>query len=76
MVNYEIDIPHVRSLRHNYTSVSYFTLVSGSSGSAIVSEDSNNSGGMQVRMERGHLLLSGVPIWREIKVRVRGPSII
>lgn len=30
VVNYEIDIAHVHSLLHNYTSVSFFTRMSGS----------------------------------------------
>lgn len=71
VVNYEIDIAHAHSLCHNYTSVSYFTRVSGSLGPPLFQ---NNSGGMQVRMKGGHLLLRQGPHLREIKVR--GPSII
>lgn len=35
VVNYEIDITHIHSLLHNYTSVSYFTRVSGSLGPSL-----------------------------------------
>ena len=47
-------------------------------GSAIVSKERSDGGGLQVAMKRGHLLLSRVPIWREIKVWVwvGGVSII
>lgn len=72
VVNYEIDITHVRSVIGNYTSVSYNALPQ----STIVSWDPNRSGGTQVGMKRGHLLLSRVPVWREIKVCARGPAII
>lgn len=75
MVNYEIDITHVCSLHHNYVRVSYFVDV-WLLWSTIVCRDSNDSGGMQVHMRRGHLLYGRAPIWREIKVRLRGLSII
>lgn len=72
MVNCETDIAHAHSLHHNYAHVSGFTGTPGPSGPAIVSGDSDDSGGMELHKRRGHLLISGVPIWSQIKEGVRG----
>lgn len=70
VVNYEIDTTHVHSLVITQRLFGVWL-----PRPTIVSSDPNKSG-MQVRMKRGHLLLSRVPIWREIKVCAWGRDII